>query len=424
MGRRFLPFIIAVLAVGAAFFLVPRHRPAASETWPMPNDVYIWQRAWTDRVREAVVEHGTNFTELVVLNAEVSWKGRVPRAVKMPLDFSALQKSGRRIGLALRIGAYAGPFRADNEQAQFLTGLAASLVAEAVSNRLSLAELQLDFDCAESKLDGYSIWVQAIQRTVAPVQVTITALPVWLKHSAFKRLIASVNSYVLQVHSLERPKIGAPFQLCDPGQAQRAVARAGQLGRPFRVALPTYGYVVAFDPAGRFLSVSAEGPTAMLAENIQRREITAQPQAIAQLIRSWTNCRPHLLTGVIWYRLPIAGERLNWPWPTLMSVMSGIRPQPDLRAQPRYPNPALVEIDLLNAGAADYSGPATVKVHWSKGREVAADALAGFELIEVSPDTIHFQSRGAMERLEPGERRNIGWVRLDEHAEVQMELAP
>jgi len=80
----------------------------------MPNDVYIWQRAWTDRVREAVVEHGSNFTELVVLNAEVSWKGRVPRAVKMPLDFSALQKSGRRIGLALRIGAYAGPFRADN----------------------------------------------------------------------------------------------------------------------------------------------------------------------------------------------------------------------------------------------------------------------------------------------------------------------
>src|SRR5712671_6816616 len=103
MSRRLLAFIIAVLAIGAAFCLVPRRRVGVSETGPMLNDAYVWQRAWTDRVREAVVEHGTNFTELVALGAEVSWRGKVPRAVKIPLDFSALQKSGRRIGLALRI---------------------------------------------------------------------------------------------------------------------------------------------------------------------------------------------------------------------------------------------------------------------------------------------------------------------------------
>jgi hypothetical protein len=375
-------------------------------------------------VRDAVAEHGTNFTELVVLNAEVSWKGKVPWVVKVPLDFSVLRNSGPQIGLALRIGGYAGPFRADNEEGRFLTDLAATLVADAASNRLSVAELQLDFDCAESKLDGYTVWVEAIKRKVAPLPVTITALPAWLKQPAFKRLIAAANGYVLQVHSLERPKrIGDPLRLCDPTAAQRAVERAGRLGRPFRVALPTYGYVAAFNQAGSFLRVSAEGPAPAFSEKIQEIEISAQPEAIAELIQYWNRRRPHLLTGMIWYRLPIAGEQLNWAWPTLLSVMSGTNPHADLRTEGRFPNPALMEIDLLNAGTADYSGPVTIKVHWPKGRQVAADGLREFELVEVDRNTLLFQSRGTVKRLEPAERRNIGWVRFDAHTEVQMELA-
>jgi len=42
------------------------------------------------------------------------------------------------------------------------------LVAMAASNHLELAELQLDFDCAESKLDGYRVWVEAIRSRLAP----------------------------------------------------------------------------------------------------------------------------------------------------------------------------------------------------------------------------------------------------------------
>jgi hypothetical protein len=64
----------------------------------------------------------------------------------------------------------------------------------------------IDFDCAESKLDGYRVWVEAIQRRVAPLPVTITALPSWLNSRAFQRLAAVATNYVLQVHSVERPK--------------------------------------------------------------------------------------------------------------------------------------------------------------------------------------------------------------------------
>jgi len=51
--------------------------------------------------------------------------------------------------------------------------------------------------------------------------------------SAFQPLIHAADGYVLQVHSLERPKsFDTAFTLCDPGVARGAVAKATQIGMP------------------------------------------------------------------------------------------------------------------------------------------------------------------------------------------------
>ena len=294
---------------------------------------------------------------------------------------------------------------------------------EAVTNGLLIYELQIDLDCAESKLDGYAVWVKAIRSKIAPVRVTITALPVWLKHSSFERLIAAADGYVLQVHSLERPKgIGAAFTLCDPAEARRAVERAARLGKPFRVALPTYGYVIAFNAGGRFTGLSAEGPAMTWPEGTQLREVRADSDAMAQLVQGWSANRPQELAGVIWDRLPVAGEKLNWRWPTLAAVMAGNAPRSDLRAEARHPQAGLVEIDLVNAGAADYALPVQVTVSWQDGRLVAADGLRGFDSAEAGPKAVKFRSRDEAERVEPGERRGIGWVRLEREGVVKVEV--
>src|ERR1700760_3608932 len=34
---------------------------------PLPSQVYVWQREWTDSVKASVKDHATNFTELAVL---------------------------------------------------------------------------------------------------------------------------------------------------------------------------------------------------------------------------------------------------------------------------------------------------------------------------------------------------------------------
>ena len=214
--------------------------PSLQTSSPLTHEAYVWQRAWTEPVRDAITQHASRFSGLTVLGAEVSWKDKQPQVIRVPLDYSMLTNAPCPVGLAFRIGPCPASVATNDATTAYLADVAASLIAEARSRHLAPRELQIDFDCAESKLEGYRAWVEAFRRKVAPVPVSITALPSWLGQPAFKRLAAAADGYVLQVHSLQRPRaLDAPFTLCEPAAARRAVERAAQIGFPFRVALPT-----------------------------------------------------------------------------------------------------------------------------------------------------------------------------------------
>jgi hypothetical protein len=451
---------IATVAAGAwvfFFWLAPR------TSGPLRHDVYVWQRAWTKPVRDAVTQHATNFAELAVLKAEISWKtNRQPQLARANVDYETLAQAGRPVGITLRIGSYAGPFLPPGDsglrgQAQrdpalattaqgtngskapsslrsagavqdtsvtdYLCNVAAGIVNEARTNRVPLAELQIDFDSAESKLEGYRIWVEAIQRRVAPLPVTITALPSWLDSRAFQRLAAVATNYVLQVHSVERPKsFTAPFTLCDPRAARRAVERAGRIGVPFRVALPTYGYLLAYDANGKFISLSAEGPRPNWPTNAQLREVSSDAVALAELVQTWTADRPAAMRGVIWYRLPTIVDNFNWRWPTLGAILAARIPQEKFSVNLRRVESGLVEISLANAGELDVSSRLAVEVRWSKARLIAGDALRDFELVDRQTATARFQTKSQPVRVRAGDQRVLGWLRFDQDCEVQGEL--
>ena len=443
---------LAFAAALAAWLLASRDtsRPGG----PLRHEVYVWQRAWTQPVRSAVTQHAANFAEIVALKAEVSWKDRKPQLTRVAVDYPSLAKAGRPVGIALRIGPYAGPFekptpgsdlarsntptqgarpdiRAPLPQSSFdgtaITGylcdLAAGLVAEVRSNGVRLAELQVDFDAAESKLDGYRDWVEAIQQRVAPLPVTITALPSWLNAPAFKRLAAVATNYVLQVHSVERPKsMEAAFTLCDPAAASRAVERAGRMGIPFRVALPTYGYTFAFDPGGKFLGLSAEGPRPNWPTNALLREVASNPLELSALVKKWTASRPTALRGVIWYRLPTIVDNFNWRWPTLRAIVASRSLQEKLRVEPRRAEAGLTEVILVNEGELDISSRLAVEVRWTDARLVAGDALRDFELADRRTSAARFQTRSQPVRLRAGDRLTLGWLRFDRDCEVRCEL--
>ena len=295
---------------------------AASPSARLAEEVYVWQRAWTPAVVDAVAAHGGTFSNVVALAAEVSWRHGKPDLVHVPVNYGALAAVQGSIGLALRIGPFSGSFATNDAVAQELCSLAASILAEAATNHVKPSELQLDFDCADSRLNGYRLWVEAIRRRITPLPLTITALPSWLKQPGFRELVAASDGYVLQVHSLEKPKgYDAPFILCDPKAVLAAVGKASSFGVPFRVALPTCGYLIAFATNGEFVGLSAEGPAKTWPPDARLQEVRSDPIAMATLVQELAAKPPPGLRGIIWYRLPTIVDNLNWRWPTLNAIV-------------------------------------------------------------------------------------------------------
>lgn len=396
------------------FFLLAAVAVHGAEPPAIRQEAYVWQRNWDAAVADAIREAAPTLDGLVALGAEVVWRDGQHHIVRVPVSWPVMRAAGKPAGIALRIGAYRGAFDKDTG---WLTGLAAELVAERP------AELQIDFDCAASKLDGYRHWIAAIRHRVSPVPVTITVLPAWLDQPGFVPLVRATDGFVLQVHSLERPSTpDAPLTLCDPAAARRAMATAATFGVPFRVALPTYGYIVAFDAGGNFIGLSAEGPQRSWPTGATLRTLRADAGALAGLVRQWREHRPTNMTGIIWYRLPTHDDTLNWRWATLASLIAGRVPRPDVQASARRVEAGLVQIEVRNAGDADAALPASVTVTSREATIVAGDAVGGYERLDSTARGCILRAKTvlALQRLAPGEGRVIGWLRLSADKEVSV----
>ena len=344
---------------------------------------------------------------LVALAAEVELDRELPRIVRVPVDFAALAAAGPP-ALAIRIG--------DGRHRPLpiaeIADLAAELIAAADAAGVAVAELHVDHDCPTRRLDECAALLASLRQRIAPIPLVFTALPTWLdERQAFARLLATADGFVLQVHSLEIPAIDRPARLCDPELAQRAVELAATFGRPFRVALPTHSYVVAFDAAGRLSGVVAEnGPASLIAGDDRQRLVGSDPAEMAALVRGWIASRPPEMAGILWYRLPVAGDRRNWTPESLRAVVGGRAPQRRLEVAVRRPEPGLVEVDLVNAGDTAEPPPSRIHLAWSGGAPVAGDGLAGYRFDSALRTLVLTPLAGA-DPQRPGERRPVAWLR-------------
>ena len=405
----------------ALILLAGCQRAGPRAAGPLPHEAYIWQRVWTPPVVQAVAQARGELAGFVPLAAEVTWHGAAQSVTRPAVRYEALAGAGRPVGLALRIGPFPGPFRAEDETTRALCAIARSVLAEARAQGVEPAELQVDFDCADAKLAGYRIWLRALADAVRPTPVCPTVLPGWLRQRDFPPLAREAGRYVLQVHATEPPRDADDMQLCDPVRAARWVEDAGKIGVPFRVALPTYTYLVAFDAAGKLAGISAEDAPAAWPADAHTRLLRADARALSALVQGWTRDRPAALTGVIWYRLPAATDTMNWRWPTLAAIAAGRTPRSSLRAVVTGAQP--LDLALVNDGELDEQIPSVIEVVWSESAPASADALAGFTL-ESGPGFARFRAAAELReaRLSPGEKRAIGWLRFDEKKELHVTL--
>ncbi len=423
--RREVKIVLGAACLLAAGVVWCTRAPAVERaTRPLEFEAYAWQREWSAQVREAVAIGGRTFARLVVLCAEVSFRGDAADVARVNVDWASLARSGTTVGLALRVGVFPGPFVRDDEHTRGLVQLARELVAAAARGNVTPAELQLDFDCASSKLAGYRIWVEELRAAVAPIPITITVLPAWLDRRDFSALAEAADGFVLQVHSLARPNGAAEkLTLCDAPAARRWVEQAARHSRPFRVALPTYGYLVAFAHDGSFLDLVAEGADRNWPAGSSVREARADPKDLAELVASWAAERPAPFAGIIWYRLPVAGDTRNWSWPTLGAVMAGRDPRALPKVDARTVEPGLAEIALVNDGDGALSLPQTVALRWEGARLLAGDTYGGVEWIDGGKNEVTLRvSAPECASIAPGTRRPLAWIRLSNETTINAQV--
>lgn len=388
----------------------------------LPQEIFVWQRVWNAQVDEAVRQAKTFSAGFAVLAAEIDLRNGEPKIVRPNVDYSPLKAVGLPLALAIRIDPFAGAF---NEHAETIVNLAREVVATARDQHVDVAELQIDFDCGEWKLDGYEKWLAEIRNAVAPLAVTPTILPSWMKHRAFSKIARESGSFILQVHSVSLPEnIEGLGKLTDPAQARAWVAQAARAGVPFRVSLPTYAYLVAFDAAGKACGISAEGPMPYWPREARIVRWQASADEMAELVSEWTRARPAALRGLFWYRLPVASDNLNWSWKTLAAVMQGRALKHALRivAPTSQPN----EIVARNEGDSDEALPAKISARWKNAKLIAADALDGYEIKESGKaDTVTFARTTNAEglRLRPDTERKIGWIRCEPPTKIEVSFA-
>ena len=362
----------------------------------------------------AVQEASNHLDGMVVIGAEILWSGSTPETIRANIDWPTLKNAGKPIALALRVAPYPGPFSKDDSTIRYIADVVTSLLTSATAHGLTVSEFQLDFDCAQKKLSGYSLWVEAVRTAVRPTRFVITTLPAWLNEPAFVPLVQLVDSYVLQVHSVPISSGAGQSFLLDTDLARQWTKAAAKLGIPFSVALPTYRCLAGYDRTGKLLGVAMDSVDLAWPPGTRTIEFSTNSDDTATLVKEWLSARPAELKEIIWYRIPVATDQRNWRWPTLMAIMAGRKPVHSLQAVQRGDNP--VDLSIKNLGETDRQFGAKLTVTWTGASIVAWDALPGWAVAASTEHAVFTWIEKIPLELPPGSERGIGWLRFDRAA--------
>ena len=396
------------------------NRSNVTVSGPLPQRGYIWQREWTPAVIASLREAERRMNGVLLLGAEISLGSKGSEVVKASIDWDAVARQTQHCSIALRVAPFSGPIRADDSPAHTILDVAKELLDDARSHDVKIEEFQLDFDCAQKNLAAYCAWLSMLRRIVHPIRFAITVLPAWLDEQEFPSLVRETDGYVLQVHSVPISARGSAT-LCDSKLAREWIARAGKLGMPFSVALPTYRCAAGYASDGKLLSVAMDSVPPSWPPGTRILEFGADADETAGLVHEWQNARPPQLRELIWYRVPISTDTRNWRWPTLAAVMAGRPPKHQLEVRQEGENP--IDLSIVNAGEADEQLNANVTAKWSRADLEACDALSGWRVRPENNRAVFSSIAQDGFRLPPGATRKIGWLRFDQSTNLQAEFS-
>jgi len=365
---------------------------------PLPNDAYVWQRAWTPALVQALRASDDIVAAWHVLGAEMDAGGRWADTAP---DYATLAALREPVVLVLRLDG-----RADRLDAGAIRARLHERVQAWRAAGVRIGGVEIDYDCATARLPAYAALLRLL-RDGLDVPLAITALPTWLQSPDLDTLLAVPDSSILQVHAVLDPALG----LFNPRRAAAWVKDyARRTQRPWRVALPSYGTRVAWDEAGHILTVESERPT--LAPSSRDAELVAQPKVLAQFSAELEQQRRQRqlagLAGLVWFRLPTDQDQRAWSLATWRAVLTRQPLQSELTITLDGVGPAR-DMLLANRGNSDAPLPGIIRI---AGDCTAADGINGYAL---ERDSAGLYLRSTHEGLLRAHfQRNIGWLRCND----------
>lgn len=403
-----IPAILLLCTVVAVLSF--RDGGATTVAGPLDHEVYVWQRDWTPELGDSLSEAGAVVEGVNVLAAEVGVERGRPSWTTVGIRAEFLRLAGRPVTASVRLGSGFLTDRAAEGRVDWLVARCLDLLEGLRAAGIEPAGLQIDCDCPTSRLADYADWLRALRAAAGDTRLSITTLPTWLGSAEFDDLVAEVDFFVLQVHALEKPRRREdPMTLCDTGRALRWIDRAAGFGVPFQLALPTYSLEVGFDGDGAFVGLGAErrvdwGPSVTV------KRLDPETRALAALIARLEQARPPELVGLIWFRLPVQGDRLNWPMVTWRRVLAGGIPRPSIQVHVLEDGAVARDVVIENSGTAPLPLDAPVNLQMEPARIADVDGLGGFRAVPVAGGVEFHPGPRSRRHLAPGERLVIGWL--------------
>ncbi|MBS0192815.1 MAG: DUF3142 domain-containing protein [Proteobacteria bacterium] len=373
----------------------------------LSESVYIWQRMWLPANIAALADSRGLFSELRVLAAQDQpGEGWIQARVHLP----SLKSDGRAVRPVIRLDGRLPTLNADE-----VAGKAVVLIDAWRAAGVQVDGVEIDYDCAASKLDGYAKLLATLKAKLpGGITLSITALPSWMDSPALAGVLAQADEAVLQVHAVTDPTHG----LFDPKQAQAWIEKFAQTdSKPFRVALPAYGSALVVDAQGHTVGVESEAGLPVAG---QRLELFADPQAVANMVHALREKPPAHLTGFVWFRMPLPGDRRAWPLATIAAVIAGRELHADFVSDVVANGNGAFDVSVRNTGNLETLLPASVEVA-GKGCS-DADALPGYE-VDRGGGKLRFV-RESRFTLPATQSRPLGWVRCSQLTPADLHVQP
>jgi hypothetical protein len=314
----------------------------------LTQEAYVWQRSWTPAVSAAVRSRELALDGLRVL--ALQWIG--DRSIQVQTDLRALAARGLPLRLVVRIEGS----RPRLPTMAVATAIRAVL-AEWQAKGLRVVGIEIDHDCASAGLGEYADWLSQLTAELPNgIALSITALPSWLDNRDDLHALRQIaDESVLQVHAVEARQahlLGAESTL-------RWIAAWQAHGdEAFRVALPAYRLRVRNGGDERPLMVDGEGLGELSGSAAMERY--AVPAEVARVVHIIGQDAPSAMRGWVWFRLPVASDRLGWAPATLAYAMRGDMPYAQIELQAIQRDEGLFDLFLHNADQIDGLSPKAI----------------------------------------------------------------